>query len=116
MTEFDAPMRDMVAIAVDAARLVAEAMPLMRDVGRNGGRLHELTERWCAWKAMATKSIRGSRRPIRSFATAPISFAVRREIYKHLERLSTRSRTSPTRSTPSLLTTPEAKRAERCTS
>ena len=45
MTEFDAPMRDMVAIAVDAARLVAEAMPLMRDVAANGPRLHELTER-----------------------------------------------------------------------
>lgn len=42
---FEPEMKDMAAIIVDAARLVAEAMPLLRDVGRNGGRLHELTAR-----------------------------------------------------------------------
>jgi len=38
-------MKDMVAIIVDAARVTSEAVPLLRDLGRNAGRLHELTER-----------------------------------------------------------------------
>ena len=33
VTEFEPEMRDMAAIIVDAARLTAEAMPLLRDVG-----------------------------------------------------------------------------------
>ena len=33
------------AIIVEAARLTAEAMPLLRDISRNGARIHELTER-----------------------------------------------------------------------
>jgi uncharacterized protein Yka (UPF0111/DUF47 family)/ADP-ribose pyrophosphatase YjhB (NUDIX family) len=42
---FEREMKDMGAIIVDAARITAEAMPLLRDVGANGARLHELTER-----------------------------------------------------------------------
>ncbi len=45
ITEFEPEMRDMAAIIVDAARLTAEAMPLLRRVADNGHRLHELTER-----------------------------------------------------------------------
>jgi uncharacterized protein Yka (UPF0111/DUF47 family) len=32
VTEFEQEMRDMAAIIVDAARLLAEAMPLLRDI------------------------------------------------------------------------------------
>jgi hypothetical protein len=45
VTEFTPQMRDMAAIALDAARLTAEAIPLLRNISRNGPRLHELTER-----------------------------------------------------------------------
>ena len=38
-------MRDIGGIIVDAARLTAEAMPLLRKIADNGVRLHELTER-----------------------------------------------------------------------
>ncbi|MEO8141367.1 MAG: DUF47 family protein [Sphingomicrobium sp.] len=89
MTEFDAPMRDMVAIAVDAARLVAEAMPLMRDVAKNGARLHELTERLIRMEGhgdeIHTAGLKSAFHAYRE--TSPIDFAVRREIYKHLERI-----------------------------
>src|SRR5947208_16993372 len=44
-TDFEQEMRDMTAIIVDAARVTAEAIPLLRDVARNGARLHELTQR-----------------------------------------------------------------------
>src|SRR5690606_3354773 len=42
---FDAEMKDMVAIIVDGTRVLAEAIPLLRDVAGNAKRLHELTER-----------------------------------------------------------------------
>src|SRR3546814_13781774 len=44
-TEFEPEMRDIAGIIVDAARLTAEALPLLRNIGANGPRLHELTER-----------------------------------------------------------------------
>ena len=89
LKDFDPGMRDMAAIVVDASRLVAEAMPLMRDVGRNGGRLHELTERLVRMEGHAdeihTVGLKSAYQKYRE--TSPISFAVRREIYKHLERI-----------------------------
>lgn len=89
MTEFDAPMRDMVAIAVDAARLVAEAMPLLRDVSKNGARLHELTERLIRMEGhgdeIYTAGLKTAFQTYRD--TSSLNFAVRREIYKHLERI-----------------------------
>ena len=44
-TVFEQGMKDMAAIIVDATRLLAEAIPLLRDVPANSKRLHELTER-----------------------------------------------------------------------
>ena len=89
LKDFDPGMRDMAAIAVDAARLVAEAMPMMRDVGKNGVRLHELTERLVRMEGHAdeihTAGLKSAYQKYRE--TSPISFAVRREIYKHLERI-----------------------------
>lgn len=89
LTEFDPGMRDMVAIAVDAARLVAEAMPLLRDVGKNGVRLHELTERLVRMEGHGDEiHTAGLKTAFQQFRdTSPINFAVRREIYKHLERI-----------------------------
>lgn len=89
MCDFDAPMKDMAGIVVDAARLVAEAMPLLRDVGKNGPRLHELTERLVRMEGhgdeIHTTGLKAAFQEYRD--TSPISFAVRREIFKHLERI-----------------------------
>jgi predicted phosphate transport protein (TIGR00153 family) len=89
MREFDAPMRDMAAIVVDAARLVAEAMPLLRDVAKNGARLHELTERLVRMEGHGDEiHTAGMKAAFQTFkSSSPIDFAVRREIYKHLERI-----------------------------
>src|SRR3546814_9462350 len=43
--EFEPQMQDMSAIIVEAARITAEAMPLLRSLGNNSNRLHGLTER-----------------------------------------------------------------------
>ena len=87
--EFAPEMVDMAAIIVDAARLTCEAMPLMRDVARNGERLHELTERLVRMEGHAdTIHAAGLRRSLKEHGTTDmLRFIVEREIYKHLERI-----------------------------
>ena len=89
VTEFSPQMRDMAAIAVDAARLTAEAMPLLRDVARNGKRLHELTERLVRIEGHAdTIHTAGLRQALADHGpTDTLRFMIEREIYKHLERI-----------------------------
>lgn len=89
VTSFEPEMQDMAAIIVDAARLTAEAMPLLRDVGRNGGRLHELTGRLVRMEGHADDiHTAGVKRAFKQLgATDTLGFIVQREIYKHLERI-----------------------------
>ena len=88
-TGFEPQMRDMAAIVTDSARVVAEAMPLLRDVGKNGVRLHELTERLVRMEGhgdqLHTEGLKEAFQAYREKSS--IEFAVRREIYKHLERI-----------------------------
>ncbi|TDN79889.1 DUF47 family protein [Stakelama pacifica] len=88
-TEFTPQMRDMAAIVVDAARLTADAMPLLRDVARNGRRLHELTERLIRMEGHADDiHTEGLREALKQHGqTDTLRFVVEREIYKHLERI-----------------------------
>ena len=89
VTQFEQEMKDMAAIVVDAARLTGEAMPLLRDVGRNGKRLHELTERLVRMESHADDIHRaGLQRAFRELGpTDTLRFSVQREVYKHLERI-----------------------------
>ena len=86
---FEPEMKDMAAIIVDAARLTAEAMPLLRDVARNGARLHELTERLVRMESHADDiHAAGLKRAFKQLGPADaLQFSVQREIYKHLERI-----------------------------
>jgi len=86
---FEPEMKDMAAIIVDAARLTAEAMPLLRDVGRNGTRLHELTERLVRMESHADEiHTAGLKRAYKELGPVdPLRFSVHREVYKHLERI-----------------------------
>ncbi len=89
LKEFTPQMRDMAAIALDAARLTAEAMPLLRDVAKNGARLHELTERLVRIEGHADAiHAEGLRFALKDHGeTNTLRFVVEREIYKHLERI-----------------------------
>jgi predicted phosphate transport protein (TIGR00153 family) len=89
VTTFAPQMRDMAALAVDAARVTAEAIPLLRDVARNGQRLHELTERLVRIEGHAdTIHTDGLRQTLADYgASDTLRFVVEREIYKHLERI-----------------------------
>jgi uncharacterized protein Yka (UPF0111/DUF47 family) len=84
-------MRDMVAIIIDCGRLMAEALPLLRNVGANGTRLHELTERLVRMEGHADEIHRaGLKSVFQRFGKengGAMQFTVRREIYKHLERI-----------------------------
>ncbi len=88
-TSFSPEMRDMATLVVDAARLTVEAMPLLRDVARNGGRLHELTERLVRIEGRCDElHASGLKRALKDHgATDVLRFVVEREIYKHLERI-----------------------------
>lgn len=86
---FSQEMKDMAAIVVDAARLMAEAMPLLRDVARNGGRLHELTERLVRMEGHADElHAAGLKRAYQELGTTDtLQFVVSRDVLKHLERI-----------------------------
>lgn len=89
VTDFTREMKDMAAIVVDAARLTCEAMPLLRDVGRNAARLHELTERMIRMESQADEiHTAGVKRAFKEAdGTDTMGFIVAREVYKHLERI-----------------------------
>lgn len=82
-------MKAMVAIAVESAALTAEVMPLLRDIGRNGGRIHELTERLVGLEGQADDiHAAGLKKAFQQHgASSTIQFIVAREIFKHLERV-----------------------------
>ena len=86
---FEPEMKDMAGIVVDAARLTVEAMPLLRDVAKNGSRLHELTERLVRMESHADDiHAAGLKRAYKELGPQdPLKFAVMRELYKHLERI-----------------------------
>ena len=86
---FEPEMKEMSALARGAAGLVLEAIPLMRNIGRNAPRLHELTEAIVHLEGKADnlhdaglKALFQSRA-----AGAPLAFYVGREVYSHLERV-----------------------------
>lgn len=86
---FDQEMIDMAAIIVDAARLTAEAMPLLRDVAANGDRLHELTERLVRMEGHADEIHAAGLKKLyhEHGATDTLRFIIWRELYKHMERV-----------------------------
>ncbi|MCK9543276.1 MAG: DUF47 family protein [Novosphingobium sp.] len=89
ITDFDPEMRDMAAIIVDAARLTAEAMPLLRKVADNGVRLHELTERLVRMEGHCDEIHAAALRRLfrESGKSDTLHFIVRREMFKHMERV-----------------------------
>lgn len=89
ITEFEPEMRDMAAIIVDAARLTAEAMPLLRKIADNGVRLHELTERLVRMEGHADEiHAAGLKRIFREIGSRdPLQFMARQEMFKRLERV-----------------------------
>ena len=92
LKEFEPQMRDMAGIIVEAARLTADAMPLLRDLGRNGARLHSLTERMVKLEGHADEIHDNGLKALFKAKgdKAPMAFIIGREIYSHLEKITDR--------------------------
>ena len=89
LAKFTPEMKQMGAMIAEPATLTAEAMPLLRDVGRNGSRLHEITEKVVRLEGDADDAhADGLKKAFQQEAGNPMQFIVAREIYKHLERIT----------------------------
>lgn len=89
VSSFEPQMCEMAALAGQAARLVAEAVPLMRSVGRNAGRLDRITENIIHLEGAADDLHEdGLKAMFQAHGDErPMAYFVGREIYSHLERV-----------------------------
>lgn len=87
--KFDPAMVDMAALIVEAARVTAEAIPLLRALGPNSARLHDLTARLIKIEGDADDihdaGVKALFKAHRKADT--MDFVVGREIYSHLEKV-----------------------------
>ncbi len=91
VTEFAPEMRAMVELVVEAARVTAEAIPLLRSVNGNAAELHQLTGRLVELEGRADEfHATGLKALLKATAHEPMKFIVGREIYSHLERTADR--------------------------
>ena len=89
LRQFEPEMKQIVGMAVESARLAAEAMPLLRDISRTSGRIHEITEAMVKLEGgVDDVHAAGLQKAFHTHANAPMQFIVAREIYKHLERIA----------------------------
>ena len=89
VTKFEPDMKRMVKIIGEAADLTAQAVPMLRDLTRNGPRLHGLTEKIVHLESDADViHAAGLKKAYQENSeSSPMRFIVAREIYKHLERI-----------------------------
>lgn len=89
VTEFEPQMRASADLAREAARLVREAIPLMRNIGRNAARLHQITEAIVELEGRADMLHDEGLSALfeRHGAERPIVFFVGRELYRYVERV-----------------------------
>jgi predicted phosphate transport protein (TIGR00153 family) len=90
LDSFEPDMKRMVKIIVEAAGLTAEVVPMLRDITRNGTRIHELTEKLVHLESDADLvHAAGLKKAFQKHSeNNPMQFIVAREIYKHLERIT----------------------------
>ena len=88
VTLFQPQMRDMAGIIVEAARITAETMPLLRSVGSNAGRITELTERLVRIEGQADDiHDAGVKALFKTSADRPMDFIIGRALYSDLEKV-----------------------------
>ena len=89
VSEFEPQMREIASLAAEAARLVAQAVPLLRNIGKNAALLHELTEQIVHLEGRADDLHEDGLKTLfqTNATTKPMAFFVGREVYSHLERV-----------------------------
>jgi len=89
LNSFTPEMKQMVSLIGEQAGLTSEAIPLLRDISRNGARIHELTEKLVRLESEAdVVHAAGLKKAFQEHAAKPMQFMVARETYKHLERIT----------------------------
>jgi len=89
LRSFQPEMKEMVRMTAEAAALTAEATRLLRDISRNGARIHEITEKIVRLEGAADDvHAAGLKKAFEEYSEKPMQFIVAREIYKHLERIT----------------------------
>lgn len=83
-------MKEIIGLIAEAAAVTSKAVPLLRHVGRNAVQLHELTGRLVELEGQADDiHAAGLKRAFQEFSkTDPMQFAVTREVFKNLERVT----------------------------
>ena len=88
---FEQPMRDMGALISASAKVTAEAVPLLRDLGRNGVKLTALTERIVQLEGQADEvHNNGLKTAFQALRGDAMAFYVTSDIYDHLEKVMDR--------------------------
>jgi predicted phosphate transport protein (TIGR00153 family) len=88
-SRFEPRMQEMAGAIEEAARLVAEAVPLLQSIGRNADRLHALTEQVIRVEERADQLYDQGRKALylASLSGNPMHFIIGAEIYDHLEKV-----------------------------
>ncbi|MBB4616254.1 putative phosphate transport protein (TIGR00153 family) [Sphingomonas abaci] len=88
VTRFEPEMVAMAGIAVEAARITQEAIPLLRSLSRNSERLNQLTARMIKIEGHGDATHdQGLKALFQARQDQPMQFVIGREIYSHLERI-----------------------------
>jgi uncharacterized protein len=82
-------MKEIVSLISEAAAVTAEAVPLLRNVSANGSRLQQLTGRLVSLEGEADEiHAIGLKTAFQTARADPLQFAVAREVFKNLERVT----------------------------
>jgi len=89
LRELKPEMKQIVGLISEAATVTAQALPLLRDATANGAKLHQLTERLVRLEGEADEiHATGLRAAFQVARADPLQFAVAREVYRNLERVT----------------------------
>jgi predicted phosphate transport protein (TIGR00153 family) len=89
LRELRPEMKEIINLISEAAAVTAEAVPLLRNVTANGAKLHQLTGRLVSLEGEADEiHATGLRRAFQTARADPLQFAVAREVFKNLERVT----------------------------
>ena len=89
LRELRPEMKQIIDLISEAAAVTDEAVPLLRDVSANGATLHKLTGRLVELEGEADDvHAAGLKRAFQSAKADPLQFAVAREVFKNLERVT----------------------------
>ncbi len=86
---FEPQMLEMSRLAAEAARLIREGVPLLKNIGRNAQRLHEVTEQVVHLEGKADRLHEAGLKALYQahMVQTPMTFIVGREIFQHVERV-----------------------------